>query len=222
MQRRSIHACLSGLAVLARAASAAVETVVAAPADNGRIVFRRYLDVDKTTGAIFTFNPDGTDARPRDPHPGRGINDTEADWAADGTRIAFVRQSPCPPDGKKNGLNGTCDVVYTAPDSRRRQAPLGARAMRVRRRSRSSQGNCVGVSHPGWSPDGSRLAFQYNLVDPRYTQSLNVNAGIWIANTDGLSGAKQVTQRRPGRGRGTSGRSGRPTAPEARLLPPGI
>lgn len=171
-----------------------VSTATSATAEkNGRIVFRRYLDVAKTTGAIFTMNPDGTKVK-RVTRPGAGVNDTEPDWSADGTRIAFVRQTRCPPDGHKNGLNGTCDLIYTVNrdgSDVRSPVPCGFDA------NASFPGNCVGVSHPAWSPDGSKLAFQYNLADRRYTASFKTQAGIWISNADG-SDARQVTQRTPG------------------------
>src|SRR5262249_23398265 len=80
--------------------------------DDGRIVFRRYLDVAKTSAAIFTVNPDGTRVR-QVTRPAPGVIDTEPDWSRDGTRIAFERQEPCPAGGPKDGLNNTCDLVYT-------------------------------------------------------------------------------------------------------------
>jgi Tol biopolymer transport system component len=160
---------------------------------DGRIVFRRYLDVARTSAAIFTVNPDGTGAR-QVTHPAAGVIDTEPDWSSDGTKIAFERQEPCPADGPRNGLNNTCDLVFTTRrdgSGPRPFVPCGFQA------DAPFPGNCVGVDQPGWSPDGSKIAFQYNLSDPRYTGSLTLDAGIWIANADG-SGAHQVTQRTPG------------------------
>jgi Tol biopolymer transport system component len=161
---------------------------------NGRIVFRRYLDVGKTSAAIFTVNPNGKRAV-RVTRAGPGVIDTEPDWSADGRMIAFTRQSPCPPDGPKNGLNGTCDLVYTMRrdgSDLRQLVPCGFDAGAA-----SSPATCVGVNHAGWSPDGSKLAFQYNLVDRRYAGSFNVQAGIWIVNADGTD-LHQVTQGTPG------------------------
>jgi Tol biopolymer transport system component len=161
---------------------------------NGRIVFRRYLDVGKTSGAIFTVNPNGKHVV-RVTNAGPGVTDTEPDWSPDGKMIAFTRQTACPPDGPKNGLNGTCDLVYTmSRDGRdlRQLVPCGFDAAAA-----SFPNNCVGVSHAGWSPDGSKLAIQYNLVDRGYGGSLNVQAGIWIVDADGRN-LHQVTQRTPG------------------------
>jgi Tol biopolymer transport system component len=192
MNRRATHLALTLLA-LAVVGAAAVEAA-SAPGKNGRIVFRRHLDTAKTTGAIFTMNPDGTKVK-QVTHVRGGVNDTEPDWSADGTKLAFVRQTRCPPEGPRNGLNGTCDLVYTASadgGDLRLLVPCGFKA------DATFPGNCVGVSHPAWSPDGSKLAFQYNLVDRRYPDSLNVQAGIWISDASG-GNARQVTQRAPGR-----------------------
>jgi TolB protein len=163
------------------------------PGMNGKIVFRRYLDVAKSTSAIFTIQPDGKSVH-QVTRPPVGADDREPDWSPDGRRIAFERKLPCPAGGPRDGLNNTCDLVYTF----RRNAheltslvPCGFDA------SAGFPGSCVGVDDPAWSPDGSRLAFQYNLVDRRYTGSFNLNAGIWIVNADGTD-AHQVTQRTPG------------------------
>jgi len=192
MTRRATQLALALLALLAVVAAA--HAGPAAGGKNGRIAFRRYFDTGKTTGAIFTMNPDGTGVT-QVTRPSRGVNDTEADWAADGTKLAFVRQTRCPADGPRNGLDGTCDLVYTVQSDGtdlRSPVPCGFKA------DAPFPGNCVGVSHPAWSPDGRRLAFQYNLVDKRYTDSLNVQAGIWISDADGRQ-PRQVTQLAPGR-----------------------
>jgi TolB protein len=174
-------------------ASSAAHASTYATAKNGRIVFRRHLDTSRTTGAIFTMNPDGSNVKRLTRADGR-VNDTEPDWSADGTKIAFVRQTPCPPGGPKDGLEGTCDLVYTMDRDGR-----GARSVLPCGFDGDAffPGNCVGVSHPAWSPDGSKLAFQYNLVDTRYVKSLKVQVGLWISNADG-SNARQMTQRVPG------------------------
>ena len=43
-----------------------------APGQNGRIVFRRFLDSGKTRAALFTVNPDGTKVR-QVTHPGPAV-----------------------------------------------------------------------------------------------------------------------------------------------------
>jgi Tol biopolymer transport system component len=187
------HPILIAMAACALAAAIVGSAGATAPGKNGRIVFRRYLDVGRTTSAIFTADSDG--ARERQvTHPRPSVDDREPDWSPSGKRLAFERKVPCPAGGPKDGLNNTCDLVYTV---RRNGQGLTALVPCGFDASAPFPGSCVGVDDPAWSPDGTRLAFQYNLVDPAYTGSFNVNAGIWIVNADG-SGAHQVTQRTPG------------------------
>src|SRR5262245_429408 len=164
-----------------------------APGMNGKVAFRRYLDVERTTSAIFTANSDGASAHQvTDPPP--GVDDREPDWSPDGRKLAFERKVPCPAGGPEDGLNNTCDTVYTVRRNGHglvRLVPCGFRA------TEPFPGSCVGVDDPAWSPDGAMLAFQYDLVDHRYAGSFNLNAGIWVVNADG-TGAHQVTQRTPG------------------------
>jgi Tol biopolymer transport system component len=171
------------------------------PGRNGRIVFRRFLDVGKTRAALFTVNRDGTRVR-QVTHPGPGVIDLEPDWSPDGTKIAFERQVPCPAGGPRDGLQNTCDLIYTVQANGTGLKELVPCRFKLDPSGPTSSRpgiDCVGVDQPAWSPDGSKIAFQYNLVDLRYTSSLKVDGGIWIANADG-SGIHQVTQRTPGTG----------------------
>jgi Tol biopolymer transport system component len=164
-----------------------------APGKNGRIAFRRYLDVARTTSAIFTINPNGTKAR-QVTHPATGVDDRRPDWSPSGKQIAFERKLPCPAGGPKDGLNNTCDLGYTVKQNGtglKALAPCGFDA------SAPYPGNCVGEDDPAFSPDGFRIVFQYNLVDRAYSGSLGVDGGLWIVNLNG-SGLHQVTQRTPG------------------------
>ena len=189
-------ALLAVALALTASVPAAAADLATSGTQNGRIVFRRYLDVAKTTGAIFTVNPNGSKvtqvSRPRN-----GVIDTEPDWSADGTKIAFERQLPCPAGGSRDGMNDTCDLVYTVNRNGKGLWPLVACQFDVAHSSASPASRCVGVDQPGWSPDGRRIAFQYNLVDPNYSDSLELNAGIWVVDADG-GNAHQVTQRTPG------------------------
>ena len=57
----------------------------AVPGDGGEIVFRRFLDVERTTGAIFLMNADGSrDRQLTQPLPG-GLDDSP-NWAPDGSQ----------------------------------------------------------------------------------------------------------------------------------------
>ena len=54
-----MHKVLGALAVFAVLGTAATAAWATAPGKNGEIVFRRYLDPGRTTGAIFTIRSDG-------------------------------------------------------------------------------------------------------------------------------------------------------------------
>ena len=171
-----------------------------APGQNGRIVFRRFLDSGKTRAALFTVNPDGTKVR-QVTHPGPDVIDLEPNWSPNGNAIAFERQVPCPAAGPRNGLQNSCDRIYTVEANGKGLKPLVPCRFKVDEAGASSRPgvDCVGVDQPAWSPDGSKIAFQYNLVDRAYSDTLKVDAGIWVVNADG-SGLHQVTERTPGTG----------------------
>jgi dipeptidyl aminopeptidase/acylaminoacyl peptidase len=221
--RRSALLLVSAVAVTVALIGSAPPAQATAPGMSGRIAFRRYLDVAKTTSAIFTVNPDGTKAR-QVTHPPAGVDDRRPDWSPKGKRIAFERKLPCPAGGPKDGLNNTCDLVYTVKANGRglkALAPCGFDA------SAPYPANCVGEDDPAFSPDGAKIVFQYNLVDQAYAGSLGVDGGLWIVTANG-TGLHQVTQRTPGsfwdsgaqgRRTGTSSPSSATTSP---ALPLGL
>jgi Tol biopolymer transport system component len=184
---------LSLLAVLSILGAAATAAWATPPGKNGRIVFRRYLDSARTTGAVFTVNPDGTRAR-QVTRPPRGVIDQYPDWSPNGQTLVFHRMVPCPAGGSRDGLDGTCDSIYTVGRDGRGLKPLVPCGFKA---SEPLPGSCVGAHTPAWSADGSKIAFAYSLVDRTYTDSLNVNRGIWIVNADGTD-RRQVTQLTPG------------------------
>ena len=179
-----ISAILVMLAVLGTAATAAWATP---PAKNGQLVFRRYLDSARTTGALFTANPDGSHVR-QITHPAKAVIDQEPDWSPDGRRLAFERRLPCPAGGPKNGLNDYCDVVYTVNRDGTGLEPLLPCDFAKR---------CHLVDTPAWSPDGKKIAYAYGISDSRYVESLNFDEAIWIVNANG-KGPHRVTQLTPG------------------------
>jgi Tol biopolymer transport system component len=181
---------LATFAVLGTAATAAWATP---PGKNGGIMFRRYLDPAKTTGALFTMNPDGTGVK-QVTRPGRGVVDQSNDWSPDGRKIVFERKVPCPAGGPKDGLDNTCDRVYVARSDGKELRLLVPCGFDVKK---PFPGTCVGARTPAWSPDGSKIAFRYALSDDDYVDSYTTNIGIWIVNADG-TGRRQVTQTTPG------------------------
>src|SRR5215510_5521033 len=76
-----VTATLIGSATLAQATP---------PGKNGRIVFRRFLDIAKTRSALFTVSPDGTKVKQLT-RPAPHVIDVEPDWSPNGARIAFER-----------------------------------------------------------------------------------------------------------------------------------
>ena len=85
--RRRIGLALTGLLLLGAAAETAHATP---PGRNGSIAFRRFLDPERTQGAIFTINSDGSGER-QVTQPPAGASDDFPDVAADGSLIAFHR-----------------------------------------------------------------------------------------------------------------------------------
>jgi len=181
---------LAVLAILGVAASASWATP---PGNNGQIMFRRYLDPAKTTGALFSMNPDGTGVK-QITRPRRGVVDQFNDWSPNGKQIVFERKVPCPAGGPRDGLDNTCDRIYVARSNGKGLKPLVPCGFDV---SKLFPGTCVGARTPAWSPDGSKIAFRYALVDREYVDSFNTNIGIWIVNADGTA-RRQVTQVTPG------------------------
>jgi TolB protein len=154
---------------------------------NGQIVFRRYLDSQRTSGALFTTNPSGSHVR-QITHPPTGVIDQEPDWSPDGRKIAFERRTPCPAGGPRNGLDNYCDVVYTVGRDGKGLRPLVPCDF---------ADHCHLVDTPGWSPDGKKIAFAYGVSDDAYVGSYNFDQAIWVAGANGAA-ARQVTQLTPG------------------------
>ena len=80
MAKRLVIAVLAALAWVSVSALPAQATFAG---DNGRIAFRRFLDEERSTGAVFTINPNGTDER-QITHPPAGFVDRNPDVSPDG------------------------------------------------------------------------------------------------------------------------------------------
>jgi hypothetical protein len=116
---------LGVLAVLAVLGAATTTTWAITPVERGKIVFRRYLDAGRTTGALFTIRPDGTGVK-QVTRPRRGVIDQYPDWSPNGQRLVFHRMVPCTPGGSRDGLDGTCDRIYTVRPDRCQAQPKSA------------------------------------------------------------------------------------------------
>ena len=65
----------AALAIFAVLGTAATTVWATPPGKNGQIMFRRYLDPAKTTGALFSMNADGTGVK-QVTRPRRGVVET--------------------------------------------------------------------------------------------------------------------------------------------------
>jgi TolB protein len=101
----------------------AIPAAATPPGDNGRIAYKVYLDVERSTSAIFTMRKDGTHPR-QITSPDAGTQDDQPDWSPDGSLIAFQRCAPetsCAiytvrPDGTGlHRLSAPCDPAQSRP-----------------------------------------------------------------------------------------------------------
>jgi Tol biopolymer transport system component len=163
--------------LLVFAAALTLIAVTAPPADatppghNGRIAFRRFLDEDRTTGAIFTTRPDGRGER-QITFPAPGFVDRDPDVSPDGRRIVFQQEG--------EGVDEIWVVDADGSHLTRLTHPVPG--------CLPDGGTCDG--EPAWSPDGKRIAFSRDTVNEANDEE---NKGIWVMNADG-TGTRQLTQ----------------------------
>ena len=106
---------------------------------NGRIAFRRYFTADKTWGAIFTVDPNGTDER-QVTRPPKGSADAPPRWSPDGSLIAFTR---CRKGGR-------CAIYTVRPDGSKLTRLTPACAAKSR---------CEDDTGASFVPDGRHVLF---------------------------------------------------------------
>ena len=170
-----VTALLVGFAVLpATPADATFE------GDNGRIAFRRFLDDDKSWGAIFTIRQNGKGER-QITHPPKGFVDRNPDYSPNGKAIVFERQQV------------VCDS-----DCRDEIWVVNADGSGLRRLTRQpepgitceSGGYCDQT--PGWSPSGKKIVF--SRASGPIRNDLIQRVAIYSMRADG-SHVKRLTQK---------------------------
>ena len=149
------------------------------PGENGVIAFRRFLNEDRTQGAVFTIRPNGTGER-QVTFPPPGFVDRNPDISPDGRRIAFERE------GVDCGPDCSYDEIFTVKADGTQLTQLTHNPAGT---SCFAGGYCNGS--PAWSPDGRSIAFR-RAAGP-VVDDLVESQGIYIMRADG-SGIRQITQ----------------------------
>jgi TolB protein len=147
------------------------------PDHNGRIAFRRYLNEERTWGAVFTIKPNGTDER-QVTFPPAGHVDQNPDVSPDGRRITFNRDSTtscCTQEVFVVDVDGDNLTNLT-------NDPSGTDCILAN--------GCD--SAPAWSPDGTEIAFS-RQIGP-IEDDLAHDVAIYVMNADG-SHRRQITQK---------------------------
>jgi Tol biopolymer transport system component len=152
--------------------SAPQPTRAALPHLKGRIVYRKFLDQDNSSAALFVSKADGTDAR-QITRPGEAF-DYNPDWSPDGRRIAFVR------DTETCGTDCVVTEIYVvdADGSNLEQLTRSPKGVGCGGRERNS---CS--SDPSWSPDGTRLV--YNHAEGPVKNDAIAHSGLFSMNPNG-------------------------------------
>jgi TolB protein len=168
-------ACVMSVATYAHSQTASATF----PGRNGRIAFRRFLNEERTWGAVFTINADGTDER-QITFPPQGYVDRNPDFSPDGRQIAFEREGvDCGPDC---GYDEIFIVDVDGSDlTQLTQNPPGLVC--------GLGGFCNGS--PAWSPDGRQIAF--HRASGPILDDFFVKFGIAVMDADG-SHLRQLTQ----------------------------
>jgi Tol biopolymer transport system component len=170
-------ALLAAFAVSAALCAAAPTAHATFPDHNGRIAFRRYLNEERTWGAVFTIKANGTDEH-QVTFPPPGYVDQNPDVSPDGRRITFER----------NSMTSCCtQEVYVVDVD-------GANLTKLTPSNTPDEDclfntGCAGA--PAWSPDGTKIAFG-RQIGP-IVDDLAYEAAIYVMRADGTH-LRQITQ----------------------------
>lgn len=134
----------------------------AAPGKNGSIAFRRYFDQNQTSGAVFTVDASGQNAR-QITQPPAGVVDDQPEWAPDGSLIAFTRCAP----------QAICHVFVTAPDG------TGLRPVGALCPTGANEQTCPDDEGASFSPDSKLIA----LVQATGTVKKDSSGEGWIEHS---------------------------------------
>ena len=96
--------------------------VATAPAKNGKIAFKRYLDSGRSTAAIFTIDANGKAER-RITSPAPGVVDDQPDWSRDGSLLVFNRIVPGSPYAVFTVQRNGSGLTRVSPPSEDGEAP---------------------------------------------------------------------------------------------------
>jgi TolB protein len=140
------------------------------PITNGRIAFRRFLNPDKSTGDIFTINPDGTGLQQVTSSPENTVS-TEPSWSPDGQWIVYM----VAPGGNLDDAR----LAKVRPDGTDATDLAGA-----------CLGACTSDGFPAFAPSGQLIASE-RILSP--AQDETNRRAIFVMNADGTN-ARQITQ----------------------------
>jgi len=141
------------------------------PSHNGDIAFRRFLNEDRTWGAVFTVHPDGSGER-QVTHPPEGFVDRDPDVSPDGRSIVFQREGELSSEifvGRADG-SGLRRLTHPVPGCL------------------PDTGTCD--REPAWTPDGRHVVFSRESGTIAADEE---NAAIYMMRADG-SGLRRLTQ----------------------------